>query len=191
MVWFLKAANLGNTEAQYQLGIMYSNGQGVTASGSNAEKWLTPLATQGHTGAQYQLGLLYRDGVTQDDFPKAPTLAMTWFLKAADKGHKPSLFNIGCMYRDDQGVPQDFYQAMEYFRKATGDDDQGGGVAEAAIGRLYMKGQGVFHNKTKALEWFSKAAEQGNQGALDTVTLLQREIRRIPTRSKKSSLKFW
>ncbi|KAG0375741.1 hypothetical protein BGX24_008705, partial [Mortierella sp. AD032] len=181
MDWYMKAANLGSANAQYQIGVMYNNGEGVPTSGSNAMKWFTKAATQSHTSAQHQMGLLYRDG-TLDELDleggvfKNSTTAMAWFLKAANKGHKQSLYCIGCMYRDSLGVPQDFYQAMEWFQKAaavpaTGDNQGQGdqGIAEAAIGRLYMKGQGVFHDKSKALDWFSKAAEQGNVGAKESV----------------------
>ncbi|KAF9079729.1 hypothetical protein BGX23_003354 [Mortierella sp. AD031] len=95
------------------------------------------------------------------------------------------------MYRDSVGVPQDFYQAMEWFLKATGDDQGGRGLAEAAIAGMYSKGQGVFQDQVAALDWYRKAVEQGNQGALENVRALKREIEKEAKRSKKFPIKFW
>lgn len=50
-----KAANQGNAEAQYQLGLRYFNGKGVRRNYAKAAAWFRMAAEQGHTGAQYQL----------------------------------------------------------------------------------------------------------------------------------------
>lgn len=48
----LKKAQKGNAEAQYKLGLMYDNGDGVTQDYSEAVKWIRKAAQQELTDAQ-------------------------------------------------------------------------------------------------------------------------------------------
>ena len=61
-------AEQGNAEAQYQLGFMYSKGQGVSENLGLAVSWYLKAAEQGHAEAQYTLGQMYHfgEGVGQD-----------------------------------------------------------------------------------------------------------------------------
>ena len=63
------AAALGNADAQYNLGLMYDNGQGVTQDYKEAVRLFGLAAAQGHAIAQSMLGLMYAEGrgVTQDN----------------------------------------------------------------------------------------------------------------------------
>ena len=72
-------------EAQYNLSVMYKNGEGVDQSDTMAMEWTEKAAEQGHAGAQYNLGLVYYKGhgVDQDD-----SMAMRWYAKAAAQGFK-------------------------------------------------------------------------------------------------------
>ena len=49
--YFQKAAEQGHAEAQYNLGVCYYFGQGVTKSYPEAVKWLKKAAAQGHSDA--------------------------------------------------------------------------------------------------------------------------------------------
>ena len=62
------AAEQGNADAQYSLGYMYVNGEGVTQNDMTAVKWFSLAAEQGHAEAQYSLGDMYLEGqgVIQD-----------------------------------------------------------------------------------------------------------------------------
>jgi TPR repeat protein len=48
--------------AQFNLGLMYYNGQGVTQDYSQAADWYRKAAAQGNAAAQYNLGLMYYNG---------------------------------------------------------------------------------------------------------------------------------
>jgi TPR repeat protein len=50
-------AKQGNTDAQFLLGAMYDNGQGVPQNYKTAVKWYTLAAKQGDALAQFNLGL--------------------------------------------------------------------------------------------------------------------------------------
>jgi len=67
-MWFLKAAEQGDAEAQKNLGRMYFKGEGVTRDYAEAEKWYRKSAEQGNSIAQKNLGMMYfkGEGVTQD-----------------------------------------------------------------------------------------------------------------------------
>ena len=59
---FLPLAEQGDAGAQFNLGGMYDNGQGVPQDYEEAEKWWRLSAEQGHTKAQFNLGLMYHNG---------------------------------------------------------------------------------------------------------------------------------
>jgi TPR repeat protein len=51
--WYQKAAAQENTGAQYNLGVMYTNGKGVSKDAKQAVYWYKKAAEQGYAGAQY------------------------------------------------------------------------------------------------------------------------------------------
>jgi TPR repeat protein len=83
------AAEQGHAEAQYQLGLMYFRGKGVTRDYDQARKWTRKAAEQDYAGAQFNMGIMFfkGKGVSQDY-----TQAHMWFSLAAangyDKSHK-------------------------------------------------------------------------------------------------------
>jgi TPR repeat protein len=81
--WFKKAAEQGNTIAQFNLGVMYDKGQGVRQDYQKAFYWYKKSAAQGNSMAQENLGAMYYNGqgVRQDI-----SLAKEYFGKACDNG---------------------------------------------------------------------------------------------------------
>jgi TPR repeat protein len=82
--WFEMAAYQGNADAQKNLGILYSNGQGVAKDTKKSVKWLRKAAEQGDAFSQYHLGTAYYTG---DDVPKDDVIAHMWINLAAGNGH--------------------------------------------------------------------------------------------------------
>lgn len=74
--------------AQYNLGIMYDQGQGVAQNYAEAVKWYRLAAAQGHASAQFNLGVSYDNGqgVVQDYIR-----AHMWFNLAAVSGGKEAV----------------------------------------------------------------------------------------------------
>jgi len=58
--WWRKAADQGNVQAQYSLGLMFAEGRGVAQSDEEAGKWWRKAADQGHATAQLSFGALLR-----------------------------------------------------------------------------------------------------------------------------------
>ena len=77
---FLEAANMGDMEGCYQLGMLYRNDNYDGADREKAVVWLAKAADKGHVDAMYQIGEIYlgRDNAK----------AKVWFKKAAAKGHE-------------------------------------------------------------------------------------------------------
>ncbi len=76
-------AEQGDSTAQYYLGVMYKEGQGVTANDALSQQWLTKSAENGEAQAQMMLGMMYHfgSGVEED-----MDTARKWYQLAADQG---------------------------------------------------------------------------------------------------------
>lgn len=96
-------------QAQYELGIIYANGDGVEQNYQEAVKWLRLAAEQGSSAAQATLGGLYSVG---DNVPQDYNEALKWSRLAADQGNPQAQTVLGVMYALGQGVNQDFVQAL-------------------------------------------------------------------------------
>jgi hypothetical protein len=55
-----RQAEQGNAETQYNLGMLYYEGHGVTQDYVAARHWWEQAAAQGNTWAQYRLEVLYQ-----------------------------------------------------------------------------------------------------------------------------------
>ena len=73
-------AEQGNAEAQFNLGVMYSNGYGVPQDDAEAARWYRKAAEQGVAEAQFLLGFMYRDG---HGVPQDYAQAHKWYNLAA------------------------------------------------------------------------------------------------------------
>lgn len=69
-----KAAEQGDADAQYQLGVMYGKGDGVSQNSVTAYAWLRLAAVQGDKGAAKSLGLI-DNNFTPDQRNRAEALA--------------------------------------------------------------------------------------------------------------------
>lgn len=89
--WFFRAAEQGYADAQFNLGLMYINGEGVPQDIPHAVELFQKAAEQGHVDAQNNLGAMYftGEGVTRDE-----KKAIEWFEKAAAQGNEDARANL-------------------------------------------------------------------------------------------------
>ena len=59
--WFRKAADQDYGKAQYAIGSMYENGEGVGQDYAEALKWYRKAADQDNECSQYALGIIYKN----------------------------------------------------------------------------------------------------------------------------------
>ena len=76
-----RAADQGDAVAQYNLGVRYRQGQGVSFDFAEAIRWWRAAAEQGLNVAQYNLGVMFWDGRR---VPPDAVEAIRWFRLAAD-----------------------------------------------------------------------------------------------------------
>ena len=74
----LPLANSGNSLAQYRLGMLYYNGQGVPEDEKQAIYWWKQAAAQGYTEAMFQLGSAFLFGSQTAKFVPDPDRE-AWF----------------------------------------------------------------------------------------------------------------
>lgn len=89
--WFFRAAEQGYADAQFNLGLMYANGEGVPQDMEQAVELFKKAAEQGHVDAQNNLGAMYftGEGVARDE-----KKAIEWFEKAAAQGNEDARANL-------------------------------------------------------------------------------------------------
>lgn len=90
----LPLAQQGNAKAQFNLGVMYYDGQGVPQYYFQAVKWFRLAAAQGHANAQNILGVSYRDG---KGVPKDAVQAVKWYRLATAQGIAEAQYNLAVM----------------------------------------------------------------------------------------------
>jgi uncharacterized protein len=145
---FRPLADKGDDIAQFDLGIMYSRGWGVSRDYAQAARWYRLAAARGNADAQYNLGILYDDNHRYAE-------AVKWYRQAADQGLRDAQFNLGLLYAKGQGVPRDDVQAYMWFELSAA---QGGQSAvnnrDAAAQR--MTAEQIAEAQKLAREWQPK-----------------------------------
>ena len=164
-----KDAEQGDAGAQYNLGVLYANGQGVPQDDKQAVYWYLKAAEQGDASAQNNLGSMYATG---RGFPQDDMQAVSWYLKAAEQGDASAQNNLGSMYHAGKGIPQDDKQALIWYSKSA---EQGYAPAQSNLGDMYQYARGVPRDKKQAMAWYLKAAKQGVVRAQLLVGLLYDE----------------
>lgn len=105
----------GYPNAQFGLGMLYSQGAGVPQDFEEAAYWYLLAADQGFAPAQFHLGNAYMRGlgVTLD-----PARAVHWWRKAAEQHLGQAQFNLGQALWEGDGIEPDRDRARYWFRLA-------------------------------------------------------------------------
>ena len=161
---FKKAADQGNAQAEYNLGIMYAKGEGMLQDYQQAYFWLHKAADKGIGGAEYNLAIMYDNGLGVDrDYP----VAAFWYRKAIQHGVTLANFNLGVMYDNGLGIAQDYSQAASLYLYAA---DRDVAQAQYNLAILYESGLGVAKNYAQAAVWYHRASELGISQAQTALT---------------------
>lgn len=142
----------GHAVAQYNLGLLYSNGQGVPKDDAQARQWYEKAAVQGHAIAQVNLGGLYdygRGGL--QDFK----MAARWYLRSANQGNDLAQRRLGLLYERGDGVPQDFVQAYMWYKLGAASGVKAGVVLRDALA-IRMTSDQLVEAQKLVREWKPK-----------------------------------
>ena len=180
------AATAGDADSQLRLAFLYSRGNGVPQSYSDAAKWLRKAAGQGNIRAESVLGLYYERGL---GVPQSDAQAVHWFSQAAVHGDAASEYALGQHYEHGEGVAKDYAQAADWYGRAA---EQGNSKAEFNLALLYENGKGLPRDDAVAAGWLGQAASQGNAYAQTQLQWMEREQEsRLELRRRLATTGIW
>lgn len=111
--WLKKAAELGNTEAYYYLGVVYSDSDDPEYYDfDEALKWYLKGAETDDGSCMDSIGVLY--SLEDNDVE-----ACKWYRKAMHAGHGMGTYHLAECYYDGMGVEQDEEKAIRIMHKAS------------------------------------------------------------------------
>ena len=153
----------GNPAAQYRLGRMYEEAEGVVQSIADAVHWYRLAAAQGDLPSQERLGLIY--------FIEPPAPAgLTPGALEPDATGSPLAGSLAQFFPHGVVISQDFGEALHWNRLAA---ERGSAGAQARLGHQLALGLGTASDAAEAERWFAAAAEQFHpEGALGLGLLL-------------------
>ena len=76
----------------------------------------------------------------------------------AEQGDAVAQTNLGVAYADGEGVPQNYTEALKWYRLAA---EQSYARAQNSLGAMYANGQGVPQDYAEALKWFPQGRRAG------------------------------
>lgn len=163
---YIKAAEQGDMEAQYYLGLAHFQGIELEQDYTKALDWCLKAAEQGHADAQNLLGLLYFEGLgTQKNYEQG----IDWIHKSAQQNNLNAQFSLGFFYQNGQGVQKDYDKSIEWYSKAA---NQGLATAQVNLGIMYIAGNGIQKNYDKAVKLLEEAANQDSTIAMVALSKL-------------------
>lgn len=159
---FEKAAQQGNTLAQYQLAkLILAEQDPDPYRFGEAVMWMTKAAQAGSDVAQYALGKLF----LSDERIADVDAGVHWLTMAATPqgknpcGNSYAQYRLGKLLLEGTLVPRDAPAAIRWLEKAA---DQNNSFAQYALGMALLCGEGAGEDILKAVSLLTAAADQGN-----------------------------
>jgi TPR repeat protein len=160
------AAEAGDAEYQYQVGMMYKNGVGIDKNPQAAKEWLQKSAAQGNTAAENQLNTeLFNDTkllAAQGSKAAENQLDIEKFNKtklSAEAGDPIAQNKLGLLYKHGTGVELDNQKAIEWIQKSA---DQKYAFGERNLACM-LYGKNNEQDRAKAKDLLQDAANQGEK----------------------------
>lgn len=154
---FLKAAEMGQLGARFEVASSYANGRGVSRDIAEAEKHLRIAALGDHLMSQDALGELLANRAQSGDLVAASE-ALMWLKKAADAGALNAKYNLGVVYLNGIGVAKDPDKGIALVDEAA---DAGFAPALLAAGKSRYYGLHGKRDRNGGIELIRKASSAG------------------------------
>jgi TPR repeat protein len=157
-------ANKGIAKAQYTLGMMYAEGQGVPQDKKKALKWYGQAAQQDDPMDEIEVDKFENKNIPQE---------LKFLTNDAENGIAQAQLKLGMLYAHGQGVPKDEGQARKWLRLAG---EQGKYKAQYILGMMLADGQGITKDYVLAHMWYNLSNLQGNVGATTQISALEESM---------------
>lgn len=154
---FLEAAQLGYHKAQFNTGVCYEKGRGVSQDWEKATHYYQQAAANGHVQAQHRCAKLLLTSRRQQNVDELNT-AVNLLEEAAAAGLTEAQVCLASVYSPGK----DGKKSVQYLKMAA---ESGDDTALLFLGQCYEKGLGVHQNLSKAIEYYTQAAKAGNKQA--------------------------
>ena len=154
---YWKAANDGDAEAQFNLGVCYRDGIQISANDDAATLWFEKSAAQGNHEAEYALAEMLSRRQPSSDATDKKIVGLLQKTVAAN--HTKAKTLLGKYLYTGKGIDEDYDQAVKLWEDAvkSGDLD-----AKCELAGFHFTGRGMFNSgkdQDKALtEWKEAAA---------------------------------
>ena len=109
------SAEIGDIEAQYELGIAYTHGNDAPQNYRVGFYWLLKAAVAEHDKAEYEVGELYKEGFGVE---KNNRHAFEWFRRSAEQGNTNAMYSLGLLYEEGVGIRQNTDTARDWYKKS-------------------------------------------------------------------------
>jgi hypothetical protein len=163
------AAEQGHALAQWKLGRMYAEGDGVPQNDLRAFEYFSRIANgyaednPGTAQARFvanafvALGHYYLDGIPDTAIKANPVRAREMFSYAASYFADPDAqYYLARLYLDGRGAPRDPLRAARWLSLAA---HKGQHQAQAELGRMLFKGEHLQRQAARGLMWLTLARE--------------------------------
>ncbi len=157
----------GHTEAEFLLGALYYEGQGVKQDYAEAAALFRRAAEKGLARAQYYLGAMYSKGAGVE---KSAAESIRWYRKAAEQNHAVAQTQLAFKYYFGDGVEQDPQVAIHWSQLAA---ERGNATGQYLLALIHYDVNGPYLDWDKAEKWFEKAAAQDHEAATQTLKELR------------------
>ncbi len=164
-----RRAKFGDVDSQYELGVAYAQGKGVTKNLAQAAKLYRKAAEAGHLAGQVRLADALREGqgVALD-----ASEAFSWYQMAAERRFAPAEHSLAIAYLRGQGVETD---KPEGVRRLEDLAEQSFAPSMIALAECYQTGEGVERSPERARTLLKEAAETGHAESRYLYAVLLRE----------------
>lgn len=168
------------------IGVMYSNGEGVKEDFVQSQLWLQRAIAKGSASACRNLGFHYAEGL---GVKKDLITAVEYYQRALDGGYSDAQEDIDAIYHSDDTtykalnniallyyrgteVNQDLQEAKRWFTKAANKDSA---IACYNLGIMYENGYGVTPNYARAVSYYWRALQGGYSKAESSIANIFRD----------------
>jgi hypothetical protein len=163
--WYGKAAEYGNTYAQYMMGLNYQLGWSGPADAEMASHWFREAEQNGpNADAQRRVAQFFND---QENALYNFAEAFRWFERAAKNNDVEAQLNLADWYLNGDKVGRNILNAIKWYGKAAAQKDP---YAQYSLGLIYLNGDEIIPiDYTAAVQWIERAAWQNYNAAQYTL----------------------
>jgi TPR repeat protein len=163
------AADNGHLVAQWKLGRIYADGDGVKSDPYKAYQYFSQVASKNAETSPFlpqarfvanafvALGAYHLAGIPNTEVKPDPRRAMQLFRYAATYfGDADAQYHLAQLYLDGRGAQKDSRTAARWFFSAA---NKGQYQAQARLGQMMVHGDGVPKQSARGLMWLTLAAD--------------------------------